>query len=72
MTLLRDLIKQVEDHTKESFNLNNRRHELHLNSKIMRLHEDRLRKLNLIETVLKSEDNENDLYNNNIQYIRKR
>jgi len=72
MALLKELIKSVEDHTGEIFDLSKKRHFGLLNNKIERLNENELRKLKLITEVLKSEKNENSIYNDGVQYLRNR
>lgn len=72
MSLLNDLIKEVEAHTNREFNLDNRRDRFHLNAKIERLHSDELRRLRLIGKALHSDEGENELYNDKVEYTRKR
>lgn len=72
MSILKQLIKEIEDHTGEEFDLKNKRHFFHLNEKIKRLNSDKLRKLSLIEAVIKSENNEDSLYNSSVQYAKNR
>lgn len=76
--MLKQIIQELEDHFSKGkservkFDLNNKRHFFHLNEKIKRLNADRLRKLSLIEAVLRDETRANDLYNNYTHYTRKR
>ena len=70
--MLKELIKKVEDHTGEKFDLNNRRHFFQLNEKIKRLHADKLRKLWLIEKAMQSNKGENEIYDNRSHYLQKR
>ena len=72
MSLLKQFIKEIEDHTGKDFDLNNRRCFFQLEAKIKGLHADKLRKLNLIEKVLKSENHENSLHDSSMEYTRKR
>ena len=72
MKTLKELIQRIETRTGKKFDLNNRRDFLRLNTLIERLHKDELRKLSLIEKVLKSDDYSNDLYNNRSHYLQKR
>lgn len=53
-TLLKRLIKEVEEHTGKPFDLSNKRHFFYLGAKIGRLKEVRLRKLNAIEDIIKA------------------
>lgn len=69
---LKELIKNVEAHTSESFDAKDRRHLLLLEGQIKRHYEDIVRKYNLIERVMLSTDRENDIYDNTKQYTRNR
>lgn len=51
--LVDDLIKEIEKHTGEPFDVKNRKHLFHLNEKINRHFEDDLTILNLIKQILK-------------------
>jgi hypothetical protein len=72
MSILKDLVKQIEDHTGMKFDFNNRRHFGYLSSKIERLHNDDLRKLNLIQKVIDSKEGEDDLFSSSTHYLQKR
>ena len=69
---LRAIIKDIESHTNETFDSKNRRHIIKLEVRIERYYADSLRKLALIEEALKSNGNENSLYNSQKQYTRDR
>ncbi len=72
MYYLNRFISEIEAHTGENFDINNKRHRSHLDGKIKRLHSDELRKLKLIEKVLNSNETEDCLYNSKAQYTQKR
>jgi len=72
MNILAKLIKEVEDHVGKPFDLSIHRHAFQLNAKIQRLHEDELRRLDLIEKAIKSENREDSIYCNSLQYTRNR
>ena len=70
--ILNKMISEIEAHTGQTFDLNNRRHRVHLASKIKNQHSDRLRKLALVEKALDSTGNENDIYCDTTHYLQKR
>lgn len=70
--ILKKLIKEIESHTGESFDLNNKRHFLRLDSKLERLYSNEVRKLNLIKEVLASKNNEDSIFNSGAQYLQNR
>lgn len=69
---LTDLIEQVETHTKEVFDIKNRRHYSLLNGKIERQNQDELRRLRLMGKALHSIDGENEIYNDKTHFLQKR
>ena len=50
--ILKDLIKQIEDHMGQEFDLKNRRHFMHLDGKIERLNQVDYNKLRAIEDII--------------------
>ena len=62
----------MEETTKETFDLNNRRHFFLLQENIKRYYSEPLRKLALIENVMSSNNGENDVYNRSTSYLRNR
>lgn len=71
--ILRNIINELEEKFGVPFDMNNRRHFLHLNERIKRLHQDKLQKLSLIERILSSDPGQyNDLFCNKEHFLQKR
>lgn len=70
--LLKKIIKDIEFHTNENFDINNRRHFFLLNSSIERLNNLDIQKLSLIKSVLQNDFEANSLYNSNTHFITKK
>lgn len=78
MKTLIEILAEIEDHTdssdlkKKIINAIGTRPFFHLAGKIERLHQDKLRKLNLIEKALGSTEGENELYNEKSHFLQSR
>ena len=70
MNTLKKLITEIENHTKQKFDINNRRHFFILNEKINRLNKKEVTQLNVIKKIIADTNNCNDIFNNKTQYTR--
>ena len=69
---VKELIRQIEEHTGKPFDAKNPRHTHHLQTKIENFYADDLRKLALMRSAFNSKDSEDSLYNSRVQYAKNR
>ena len=67
--LLKQFIKEIEEKVGEKFDISNTRHFMMLNGKIERLNKNKLRKLSMIEKIMKSENWEDEIFDSSTHFI---